>query len=506
MRNVVVLSAAALALIAASALSAAPLVAAAPIAAPQAAPAGQTAGPYWAIVTGDGVMLRSGPSVSSAYPFGRLSSGQPLRVLEAQYGWARVQAVGPSFDTIYGFIEEDGSVAFDPATKSLTIAGRTPLRAPNMDANFAPDKSWRQLLMLAEGEKLEVMNEVRGERSRFFAVRLPARAEGWVNLQFLNPASQADADRFEEALRTGAAFPTRVAAAAPNQPAPQAPARTPTETPAQPAARSAAPPAPPPPVVEDPARVATERAPESAEVEAETIEVTETTERVVIEEVPAAAPPAAAAAEVPLDPMGEAAARLEREAMEAKLRQVSYQDLEFIWSKVRNEPTETAELDTLRERYLALAADGTTPIPTRELARARGEQILMRIEVQRTLRELDDRKAARNQTRQSIADLEMAMLQRRPFDAVGRLMASTVYDGDRLPLLYKIVDPTSGYTISYVMPTPTTKPSEALGLVVGIKGRRQYDETLRINVIAPEAIEALDTRTTAVVVPQSGEQ
>jgi hypothetical protein len=410
-----------------------------------------------------------------------------------------VQAVGPTFETIYGFVEEDGSVLYDEASKSITVRGRAPLRAPNMDANFAPDKSWRQLLMLGDGEKLQVLNEVRGERSRFFAVRLPPRAEGWVNLQFLNPATQADADRFEEALRTGGAFPSRVAAA-PAEAQSQTPAQAPAQAPVPPATQAQP---TPPPAVEDPARAATERSPELAEVEAETTEIDEATGAVVFEEV---ATPPTAAQEIPLDPLGEAAARLQREAMEAKLRQVTYRDLEFIWSNVRNERIETAELDTLRERYLALAGDAATPLPTRELARARAEQIAMRIEVQKTLRELDERKAARNQTRQSIADLELAMLKRRPFDAVGRLMASTVYDGDRLPLLYKIVDPTSGYTISYVMPTPTTKPSEALGLVVGIKGRRQYDETLRINVIAPEAIEALDTRTTAVVVPQQGDQ
>jgi SH3-like domain-containing protein len=63
-----------------------PLVAAAP----QSAVA-TDGSPYWAVVTGNAVNLRSGPSAQSAYAFGKLKQGDLVRVVKEEYGWARVQ-------------------------------------------------------------------------------------------------------------------------------------------------------------------------------------------------------------------------------------------------------------------------------------------------------------------------------------------------------------------------------------------------------------------------------
>jgi hypothetical protein len=196
-----------------------------------------------------------------------------------------------------------------------------------------------------------------------------------------------------------------------------------------------------------------------------------------------------------------AAEERRRQQMERQLRQVTYNDLESKWRRVRNEPAESAELDALRERYLALATDELARAATRQLATSRAEQIDLRIEAQKALLELAERQRARQKTVEGVADLVLASKQRMPYDAVGRLNASTVYDGDRLPLLYKLADPTNGHTIAYVMPGPNSKPSEALGLVVGLKGIRRYDETLRVNVIIPEMIDVLEKTTSATTSP-----
>lgn len=451
-----------------------------------AAPSPQTAaasGPYWAAVKGDDVMLRSGPSVQSAYPFGRLHAGQPLKVVETQYGWARVQAVGPTFAGLHGFVKSDSATKFDAATKTLAIVGKTALLAPNMDANFAPDKSWRQLTSLNQGDSLKVVEEVKGERDSYYSVRLPDRAEGWVNLQYIEPVTQAQADAFEAALKGGTPFPGQAGTQPTTTPpvAPPAPATVPTADGGPAPASPANPPTVPAPA-ENPANPA----------------------------VPA--PPAGAITNNPAPPTPPAPSEEEIEAqrradeirqrnMEEQVRRVTYQDLEGIWSTVRNEPTESAELETLRDRYQALVEDGIAPYSTREQAKARVEQIQMRVEVQDKIRELDEIKARLGQRKRGVAELDLAMKLRRPYDSVGRLMASTVYNGDRLPLLYKLAEPTTGHTLAYVVPGPSSKPSEALGLVVGIKGKRTYDETLRVNLIVPEIIEVLETSKTAVVEP-----
>jgi hypothetical protein len=187
--------------------------------------------------------------------------------------------------------------------------------------------------------------------------------------------------------------------------------------------------------------------------------------------------------------------------MERQLRQVTYNDLESKWKRVRNEPAESAELDALRERYVALADDEVTPPATRQLAKYRIEQIAVRMDVQNALLELAERQQARQKTIDGVADIAFAMKNRLPYDAIGRINASTVYDGDRLPLLYKLVDSTTGHTIAYVIPGPNSKPSEALGLNVGIKGTRRYDETLRVNVITPESIDVLEKTSSASTSP-----
>ena len=96
---------------------------------------------------------------------------------------------------------------------------------------------------------------------------------------------------------------------------------------------------------------------------------------------------------------------------------------------------ETAELTQLRDRYLAFAEDtATTPIRA-NLAQTRAAQIALRIEVQDSILELAQLKAKSNASVDGIANLELALLNRKGYDAVGRLNASLVYDGERLPLL-----------------------------------------------------------------------
>jgi hypothetical protein len=465
----------------------------APAAAPSAAPA-QTPTVYWAVVKGDNVMLRSAPTVQGTYPFGRLFTGQPLKVLESEYGWAKVQAIGPTFTNVFGFVKASNATQFDQGAKKLAITGKTSLFAPNMDAKFAPDKSWRELTSLSAGDTLDVIEVVKAQSDTFYSVRLPEKAFGWVNLQFLAAMPQQEADALEASLKGApiappAATPNGLPNGSPGGTAADGanistpsngnatpPAATPTAESASPAENAATGTATPPATA--PANVTP--------------------------------PPATITNNPPTDdakptPESDAAAAVRRAAedaaMEVRVRQTTYNDLEAIWNRVKREAAEAAELTALRDRYLALAEDGKTPMTTRELAKARAEQLAIRIEAQDALLELANRRDAMNQRTQSIADLELAAWKRRGFDAVGRLSASTVYNGDRLPLLYKLSDPSTGYTLAYVMPGPSTTPSEALGLVVGLKGTKRFNDALRLAVFEPKVIEVLDNSKTAVVEP-----
>ncbi len=433
-------------------------------------------GPYWATVTGDNVMIRSGPSSSSHYPIGRAQAGQPLKVLSVEYGWAKVAAIGPSFAGTTAYIKAEPNVTFNQSAKTISVQAPTKLLAANMDSAFDPSKSWRTMSPdLAAGDTLAVVEVKQAGNDTYYAVRLPVKTEAFVNQQFIRDMTQAEADAMEASLGGGAAAP--VAKPPVVTPPTATPPAKPTAAPS--AAPNVTPPAAPATPTTDgttPAGTVTNNPPAVPDAAAE-----EAAQR-------------AAQAKADADALAEAT---RREAMERQIRQVTFSDLESIWAKVRNEAAEGAELDALRERYLALANDPLTQRGARDQANARADQIAMRVEVQRQLMELVMMRARLNERKQGVADLELAMLKRKPYDAVGRLNASTVYNGDRLPLLYKLTDSGTGFTIAYVMPGPTTKPSEALGLVVGIKGKRQYNEALRLNVITPDIIEVLDTTLTA---------
>jgi hypothetical protein len=76
---------------------------------------------------------------------------------------------------------------------------------------------------------------------------------------------------------------------------------------------------------------------------------------------------------------------------------------------------------------------------------------------------------------------------------VGRLVASTVYDGKRLPLMFRVLSPesTSARTLAYVAPGSGFNLTEKIGRVVGVVGEAKMDESLRVNIIVPARIDVL---------------
>ncbi|MEO0587016.1 MAG: hypothetical protein AAF078_05195 [Planctomycetota bacterium] len=78
------------------------------------------------------------------------------------------------------------------------------------------------------------------------------------------------------------------------------------------------------------------------------------------------------------------------------------------------------------------------------------------------------------------------------YDAVGRLLASSVYNGASLPLMFRLVEPSSGRTVAYVKPGLIEDSRAMLGRIVGVLGPMRYDPVLKLNVVQLETIEALD--------------
>ena len=77
------------------------------------------------------------------------------------------------------------------------------------------------------------------------------------------------------------------------------------------------------------------------------------------------------------------------------------------------------------------------------------------------------------------------------YSAIGRLNASSVYDGSRLPRLFRLRDPETGRTIVYLKESERFNLPGMLGELIGIVGNKSYDGGLQITIIAPQRIEVL---------------
>ena len=121
------------------------------------------ASPYWAVVTANAVNVRSGPSAQSAYAFGKLNQGAVVRVLQEEYGWAKIQTAGNAFAGLWAYVPADRRVTLSADKSTAQVTARTEVRAPNTDAGGSPDKSWKQIGRVEAGTTLTVLGTVEGE-------------------------------------------------------------------------------------------------------------------------------------------------------------------------------------------------------------------------------------------------------------------------------------------------------------------------------------------------------
>lgn len=169
----------------------------------------------------------------------------------------------------------------------------------------------------------------------------------------------------------------------------------------------------------------------------------------------------------------------------------SLDDLESAWGRLRKQPLDEAEIIPLREMYLDLARRSADKPHVVRTANGRAEQLQILLDAQEKrakLRDLRDRlKVSEEET---IAARE-ALVRSAEYTAVGRIIASTIYDGQNLPRLLRLQDLGTGRTIAYIQPDEAGEVIRHIDLVVGIVGPRRYDEVLRLNVITPQRIDVL---------------
>ena len=176
-------------------------------------------------------------------------------------------------------------------------------------------------------------------------------------------------------------------------------------------------------------------------------------------------------------------------------KRATLDELERQFQAVRSQPQAEAEFDALRAKYEELAATTAGSGGVKGLADARAQQLSMMTQIQREVQLLERTRSSTAENKKGIAELILNIQRRADYTAIGILNASAVYDGERLPLLYRICDPMTGATIAYVEPNPDIALATMLGTLVGVKGGKETDPALRVTVISPIAADLLTQRS-----------
>ncbi len=410
--------------------------------------------PIWRVVNRDGVSLRCGPE-SVFYAVAEYNRGRMVLMDGIAGNQARVRYP----DDLGALVPADEVRVINEQT--VELARPSALRAPSILMGLSG--SWKGLYDadLPAGTRLTVTETLKNDRGqvvgyRVAAPRPPAVAghpRAFVPVDALRDATPEEIERHTAAQR----------AAQPTQPAPAQPTT--------------------PPAAQEPAP---RPADQPATTPATTPETTTQPEQ-----------PAERPAEVPTQPATEQPAQPVQQPVlsPTEIRAAKLEDLEATLNAARRLPP--AQLDEALEELLA------------EYTRTRAEsddderlaaQLDMRIDwLKLRIATRDQRRAieaALSSAGERSRDLDRQVTEwrrGRTYALVGRLVVSTVYNGERLPRMYRVqtVSPVDGAprTLGYV--TPDAEIETKLGRVVGVVGQPRFDPQLRLVIIRPDQIDVM---------------
>lgn len=449
---------------------------------------------YIAVLTADKVYVRSG-AANSYYPFGMLREGDLVKVLEEKYNWARVATVGPAFKDMFGYIKQakgEAPVIRIPSDNPVvTTLGQINLIAPNLETGNAPQHSWKPIVNMPPDRQVTLLQTIETDTQTIYAVSLPKDASGWVSMAHVRRADSAEQKKWEDSLRAPQTpanenktitnqTPTNQQPA--NQqairPQPQQNPRPVTETPVQsPSVNTANPTTTP---VENSANQSqpSEFSMQPPQQNETTLATSTSNEETLAESTAGEIVPEKGAAEIakPGPP------KTPKERLEA---------LEGALERLRKEPIETAEVDELQRLYKDLAEDAPNDVRINSFSNARAEQLEIWRELQKKKQELAALDARINSAGDDVQSVRYTLLTSGNYTAVGRIASSTVYDGSRLPKLFRVQDPGTGRTVAYIRPEKEHDLAGLLDQLVGIMGERDYDGSLGLHIIDPERIDLL---------------
>ena len=427
------------------------------------------------VVTQDGTAMRAG-DMPRFYRVAELNAGTVVEVIGESNGWAKV--VYPK--GIDAYVEADRVEKVND--KTLRLTRESALLAPS--ELLGASGSWCALFEspLPVGTELELKEEIAGiggKVSKYLVTtprkpQVTTQARGFVLSTSLRDATEAEAARY--LASTGAPMPrpvdqpvdTPVTPIPGNQAErpvtqPQVPAPNPTpQTSVDPVDTSLLSPIntdPLPPVVRQP-----ETAQPSDQTNAPLGTNAQPTEPATQQEM-------IALTINQLNASFDQLRAMPRDKMDAGLEEM-LAECRRSAAALSNEPSLVAGINQ-RIAWLELR------IKLRD----------QRLELERALADADKRQA-------ELATRVKAWQDQRSYTLIGRLLPSTLYDGNRLPLMYRIEaieGPGLQRTVGYIVPGATDDLKRHTGAVVGVIGSTRFDQALGVRIVTPSRVDFLET-------------
>jgi hypothetical protein len=411
--------------------------------------------PYTGVVIQNQTDARAG-AADRFYRVGELNKGQLVRVEEVIVGWYKI--VPPQ--GIYSYISKAFVDAQGDGSSGVVNTDRSKAYAADING---PAGSYRVQAILNEGDGVQIVAEEGshykivappnayvylppGSVRRALAVEAaaePARPE--------EPAAPEPADEPQPAEpqpQPDVEAPAEPPAAVPVEPEPQPVVQAPTEPPVVPPAETPAEP-----------RALPEQPQPTAVTQTESGDPSEQALQDMLNE-PAPAEPAAA------------------------VQVQSLAELEVQVQAMADLPLEDRPLDEMIARYEALQAAGG-------LGQTDAYRVASRLASLRHDREIARGLIAIAKAAEPEPQADTQPAESVNYEAVGRLLASSVYNGKTLPRMYRLADPATGRAVAYIRPGGPVDTTRFLGRLVGVQGDRTYDPALKLKVITVKRIDAL---------------
>lgn len=423
--------------------------------------------PYYAVVQSEKISIRCGEG-DNRYVVAQVASGSLVRVDGESQNWSRIAY--PAGATAFVRVED-----VEAATETVKLTKANRLRAASMTTGWAG--SWQALLPspLASGTTLKLVEPIKENDVLVgYRVAAPDNARGFVESRHLRRATEAEAAR--AGVTPTPATPAPTTTPTPTTPTPTPAAGTDTATTPTPAAGTQ-PEAPKPTDLTQPPV-----APKAGDTPTQPADLTiPTLEQKTAAPGEASTPtttPKLATENVPVQP--------------EQRRVGTIDQLEQSFQAVWKQPALSAEFDELIVE-IDRAMNNESDEFRRRALKQRRDALELRREFRETLRRQDEDKAKLDSTRIRLAQQLEDLERNRYYTIIGQLQPSTVYDGSRLPQMYRVVSVggTAPRTLGYLRRSDKFDLDKMLGLVVGVIGDAQLDRSLQLNIITPVHVDLL---------------